>query len=115
MMPVAILTGLAFALPIMAFTVTRRGDGSFPAINRFIITPLFLFSGVFFPVTELPPLLQPIAFATPLWNGVSLARGIAIGTIDAPLALVQPDRSCSRTARWGCLAASRTFPRRLVQ
>ncbi len=42
MIPVAILTGLAFALPIMAYTATRTGDSSFPAINRFIITPLFL-------------------------------------------------------------------------
>ena len=54
MMPVAVLTGLAFALPIMAFTATQRSDDSFPAINRFIITPLFIFSGVFFPVTQLP-------------------------------------------------------------
>ena len=98
----------------MAFTVTRRGDGSFPAINRFIITPLFLFSGVFFPVTELPPFLQPIAFTTPLWNGVSLARGIAIGTIDAPLALYNLAVLVAYCAV-GLLAASRTFPRRLVQ
>ena len=114
MLPVAVLTGLAFALPIMAYTVTRRGDSSFPAMNRFIITPLFLFSGVFFPVTELPTFLQPIAFVTPLWNGVSLARGIAIGNIDAPLALYNLGVLFVYCAV-GLVAASRTFPRRLVQ
>jgi len=114
MMPVAVLTGLAFALPIMAYTVTRTGDGSFPSINRFIVTPLFIFSGVFFPVTELPAFLQPIAYATPLWNGVSLARGIAIGTIDAPLALANLGFLFAYCAV-GLFAAMRTFPRRLVQ
>ena len=114
MIPVAILTGLAFALPIMAFTVTRTGDASFPAINRFIITPLFIFSGVFFPVTELPAFLQPIAYATPLWNGVSLARGIAIGTIDPPLAAANLAVILAWCAA-GLYAAFHTFPRRLVQ
>ena len=114
MIPVAILTGLAFALPIMAFTVTRKGDASFPAINRFIITPLFIFSGVFFPVTELPAFLQPIAYATPLWNGVSLARGIAIGTIDPPLAAANLAVILAWCAA-GLYAAFHTFPRRLVQ
>ncbi len=114
MLPVSILTGLAFALPIMAFTVTRRGDSSVPAINRFIITPLFIFSGVFFPVTELPVFLQPIAYATPLWNGVSLARGIAVGGIDAPLAIANMAVLVGYCAL-GLMVALRTFPRRLVQ
>jgi lipooligosaccharide transport system permease protein len=114
MIPVAVLTGLAFALPIMAFTVTRKGDASFPAINRFIITPLFIFSGVFFPVTQLPDFLQPVAFLTPLWNGVSLARGIAIGYLDAPLAAYNLAVLAAYCAA-GLYAASVTFPRRLVQ
>jgi lipooligosaccharide transport system permease protein len=114
MIPIAILTGLAFALPIMAFTVTRKGDASFPAINRFIITPLFIFSGVFFPVTQLPDFLQPIAFLTPLWNGVALARGIALGALDAPLAAYNLTVLAVYCAV-GLYAATVTFPRRLVQ
>jgi len=88
MLPAAVLTGLAFAAPIMAFSAAQKGDNAFSALFRFVITPLFLFSGTFFPITQLPPLIQPIAFLTPLWHGVSLARGIALGTIDAPLALL---------------------------
>ena len=114
MIPIAILTGLAFALPIMAFTVTRKGDASFPAINRFIITPLFIFSGVFFPVTQLPDFLQLIAFLTPLWNGVALARAIGLGALDPALAAYNLTVLVVYCAV-GLYAATVTFPRRLVQ
>lgn len=114
MLPVAILTGLAFALPIMAWSVTRRTDASFPVINRFIVTPLFIFSGVFFPVTQLPTLLQPVAYLTPLWNGVALARGLALGHLDVPLAAWNLGVLVVYCVV-GMAAASVTFPRRLVQ
>ncbi|MEO5885445.1 MAG: ABC transporter permease [Candidatus Limnocylindrales bacterium] len=84
--PVAALTGLAFAAPIMAFSATQRSPEKFNAVFRFGITPLFLFSGTFYPVESLPTFLQPLAWVTPLWHGVSLARGLSLGTVgDAPL------------------------------
>ena len=52
--PAAVLTGLAFAAPIMAFTATQRTPDKFAALFRFGITPLFLFSGTFFPIEQLP-------------------------------------------------------------
>src|SRR5262249_62290003 len=73
-LPVAVLTGLAFATPIEAWAVTRTRDTSFTMIFRFFMIPLFLFSGVFFPITQLPSWLQPVAYLTPLWHGVSLCR-----------------------------------------
>ena len=88
MLPAAILTGLAFAAPITAFAATQKSDGNFAALFRFVITPLFLFSGTFFPISQLPPLIQPLAYLTPLWHGVSLTRGIALGTIDPLVAFV---------------------------
>jgi lipooligosaccharide transport system permease protein len=81
--PAAVLTGLAFAAPIMAFSASQRNDTAFNAIFRFGITPLFLFSGTFFPIEQLPAFLRPIAWLTPTWHGVSLARGLSLGTIDA--------------------------------
>lgn len=86
--PVALLTGLAFAGPIMAFAATQRDDGNFAALFRFVITPLFLFSGTFFPISQLPAIIQPIAYLTPLWHGVNLARTVALGIGDLPLALL---------------------------
>ncbi len=34
--------------------------------------PMFLFSGTFFPIDQLHPVLQPVAWVTPLWHGVEL-------------------------------------------
>lgn len=77
--PVAVLTGLAFGIPIMAFAATQARDSGFAAINRFIILPLFLVSGTFFPVDRLPALVRAVAWATPLAHGVALARSLALG------------------------------------
>ena len=81
--PAAILTGLAFATPIMAFTATRRNDSGFAAINRFVIIPLYLLGGTFFPIAKLPLLLQAVAWATPLAHGVALSRGAVLGNLTA--------------------------------
>lgn len=112
--PVAVLTGMAFALPISAFTATQRTDQVFPVINRFVIIPLFIFSGTFFPIDQLPAFLHPVAWLTPLWNGVSLARGIALGGLDPALAawnLLVLAAYCLV----GVAACSVTFRRRLVE
>jgi lipooligosaccharide transport system permease protein len=86
--PAAVLTGLAFAAPIMAYTPTQQSDQGFNAIFRFGLTPLFLFSGTFFPIEQLPAFLQPIAWLTPLWHGVDLTRSLTLGQVDPLLAVV---------------------------
>lgn len=78
--PVAVLTGLAFAAPIAAFSATQRTPDRFAALFRFIVMPLFIFSGTFFPVEALPPIVQPLAWLTPLYHGAVLARGLSLGT-----------------------------------
>ena len=88
--PAAVLTGLAFAAPIVAFSATQKTPNKFNSLFRFGITPLFLFSGTFYPVESLPAIVQPLAWVTPLYHGVVLTRGLSLGTIgQAPvLALV---------------------------
>lgn len=88
--PAAVLTGLAFAAPIAAFSATQRTVEKFNAIFRFGITPLFLFSGTFYPVDQLPTGLQALAWLTPLYHGIELTRGFSLGTIgeEPGLALV---------------------------
>jgi len=81
--PAATLTGLAFATPIAAYAATQKTMTTFNYIFRFGITPLFLFSGTFFPVEQLPSFLQPVAWVTPLYHGVALCRSLALGTIAA--------------------------------
>src|SRR6476661_7758788 len=68
--PAAVLTGMAFAGPIVAFSATQKTPNRFTTIFRFGITPLFLFSGTFFPVSSLPAALQVLAWLTPLYHGV---------------------------------------------
>ena len=88
--PAAVLTGMAFAAPIAAFSATQKTPNKFAAIFRFGITPLFLFSGTFFPIESLPAIVQPLAWVTPLYHGVALTRGLSLGTIgdDPVLAIV---------------------------
>jgi len=80
--PFTILIGLAFSSCLIAFTATQKNDVGFSAVFRFIINPLFLFSGTFFPLTQLPEPLQVIAWLTPLFHGVQLVRGSILGTLE---------------------------------
>jgi lipooligosaccharide transport system permease protein len=80
--PVAILTGLGFFTAIMAFTATQKNDSGFAALFRFVINPLFLFSGTFFPVDRLPDAIEFIAALTPLYHGVALIRGLMLETAE---------------------------------
>jgi len=111
--PVVVLNGLAFGAPIFAFTATQRKDKGFPTIGRFIITPLFLLGGVFFPIQQLPQLAQGIAWATPLAHSVVLSRSLAIGGAN-PSALIDL-AVLAAYATLGIIAASITLPRRLVR
>lgn len=78
--PIGILVTLAFAAPLFGFTARAKGDSSFNVIYRLVITPLMLFSGVFFPVDRLPLALEVLAWVTPLWHGVELVRSAAQGS-----------------------------------
>jgi lipooligosaccharide transport system permease protein len=78
--PVAILVGLAHSGPISAYAAWLEREEGFPALFRFGITPLFLFSGTFFPISRLPQGLREVAYATPLWHGVDLSRHLTLGT-----------------------------------
>ena len=114
--PVSVLTGLAFTTPIMAFTATQRTPDRFAAIFRFGITPLFLFSGTFFPIESLPSLLQPIAWLSPLWHGVAVCRALMLGTIgDDPLLALVHVAVLVAVTTVGTMLAVRLINARLVK
>jgi lipooligosaccharide transport system permease protein len=114
--PAAVLTGLAFAAPIAAFSATQRTPDRFSNIFRFGITPLFLFSGTFFPLTSLPAFLQPLAWLTPLYHGVALTRGLSLGTIvDDPVFAVVHLLALLAFIAAGTWALLQTMERRLVR
>lgn len=80
--PVAVLVGTAFSSCLVAFTATQRNDVGFSAIFRFVINPLFLFSGTFFPLSNLPDQVEWVAWLTPLFHGVQLIRGLVLDSLD---------------------------------
>lgn len=87
-LPAGVLTGLAFSAPISAFSAAQESDTNFAALFRFGVIPMFLFSGTFFPVDQLPTVLRPVAWLTPLWHGVDLCRTLALGTAQPAMTLL---------------------------
>ncbi|TDS86405.1 ABC transporter permease [Nesterenkonia aurantiaca] len=76
----AMLGGLAIGLPIMAYVSTLRDEkGQMSLIQRFVIMPLFLFSGTFYPLTNLPGFLQVLGWFSPIWHANELGRVLAFG------------------------------------
>lgn len=112
--PPAVATGLAFAAIITAYTARLQDETGLSNLFRFGIVPLFLFSGTFFPISQLPGWIQPIAYVTPLFHGVSLCRGLALGTDFA----VDPWISAGYLVALfaiGSYLATKTMTRRLVK
>ena len=110
--PIAVLTGLAFAVPLAAWTGSRDSDVSFPAILRFGIIPMFLFGGAFYPISQLPDWLEPVAWLTPLWHGVELSRGAILGGLDEGTAALHVLVLLGYIVA-GWLACVRTFTKKL--
>ncbi|MEN3310259.1 MAG: lipooligosaccharide transport system permease protein [Micromonosporaceae bacterium] len=79
----ALLTGLAFAAPAAAWAVTLRQTRRINSVFRFVIIPMYLFSGTFFAVAELPRWLRPLSYLLPLYHGAQLCRTLSLGTATA--------------------------------
>jgi lipooligosaccharide transport system permease protein len=110
----SMLTGLAFAAPMMAFAASQENDNSFTLVYRMVIMPMFLFSGTFFPLSQLPQWLGVVAMLTPLYHGVALSRGLVLGRISLADALAHTTYLLALIGigvAWG----RRTFRNRLWQ
>jgi lipooligosaccharide transport system permease protein len=108
----AILTGLAFAAPVAAFSASQQRETGFILLYRFGVIPMFLFSGTFFPISQLPTVLQPIAWVTPLWHGVSLCRDLALGR-GSPWVMAGHAAYLAVLAAAGVVLGHRAYARRL--
>jgi lipooligosaccharide transport system permease protein len=86
--PVGVLVGLSYSTFIAAWGAHTENEASFVAIFRFVILPMFLFSGTFFPISRLPAPLEFVAYLTPLWHGVDLCRMLVLGDVVPWLALL---------------------------
>lgn len=112
-LPVAVLCGAAHAAPVMAFSAGRETGTEFDLLFRFVLAPMFLFAGTFFPVEQLPTALRPVAWVTPLWHATTVNRELALGGVPGGQALLH----VAYLLLWavaGVLVARRCFRRRLV-
>ena len=95
----AVLIGFAFAAPVYAFSAGARSEQGFALIYRVGVMPMFLFSGAFFPISNLSTPLEMLARLTPLWHGVELTRMSTLGTWEPRCRRSSTSSTCSRSAR----------------
>jgi len=113
-LPTALLAGLALGAPVMAFAATlENDDGWFALVNRFVIAPLFLFSGTFYPLASLPLPLQAVGWISPLWHATELGRMAVYGQSVEPWLAVVHVVYPALLAAVGLYLAGRQFTRRL--
>jgi lipooligosaccharide transport system permease protein len=113
---VATLTGLAFGLPLMAYSASITEDkGQFALVMRFIVMPLFLFSGTFFPLDNLPLAVRWIGWISPIWHGTELGRVFSFGYREPLLLTVVHAAVLAGLAALGWVLTRRRFALRLGQ
>jgi lipooligosaccharide transport system permease protein len=79
----AVLLALALAPAVLAYTASIKSDNMFALLFRFVIIPMTLFAGVFFPVDAMPVVARWIAYVSPLWHAVELCRYATVGVPSA--------------------------------
>lgn len=78
---VATLIGLTHGAPLVGISANLESTGLYPLIMRVIMFPMFMFSGAFFPVDDLPTAAAWFVRALPIWHGVELCRNLALGQL----------------------------------
>ena len=77
---VASFAGMSFgALMLAATSFVKEDEGFFAIVARFIVAPMFLFSGTFYPLEQMPVFLQWIGWISLLWHSTNFARSISFG------------------------------------
>jgi lipooligosaccharide transport system permease protein len=82
---VLVLCGLAFAELSMIWTGLVPKIDTFSYYFTLIITPMFLFSGIFFPLDTLPSPARQLAWCIPLFHVVELLRALTLGQVGGHL------------------------------
>lgn len=80
--PVLFIGGLIFAEIAVITVALVPGIDSFIYFFTLFITPSFLFSGIFFPLDNMPDIVEKIAFFNPLYHLVNIYRAFSTGTTD---------------------------------
>jgi lipooligosaccharide transport system permease protein len=73
---------MTFAALVFGWSARLKSEAGFGVLFRLGVFPLFLFSGAFFPVSNLGDAGAWVARLTPLWHGVNLSRMFSVGVVD---------------------------------
>jgi len=110
----AVMAGAAFGAMMQALAgMLENEDIFFTVLNRFVIMPLFLFSGTFYPLTNMPISLQWIGWISPLWHATELGRWLTYGHEISSLMLYTHFIFLNSLLLIGVIASRRIFTRRL--
>ncbi len=110
----AILVGASFGSAMLAgASVMESDDGFFELVSRFIVAPLMLFSGTYYPLESLPIYLQPIGWISPMWHATNLGRFASYGREIEPWLLTIHFSYLVILLIFGLWFARRQFERRL--
>jgi lipooligosaccharide transport system permease protein len=110
----AIMAGAAFGALMQALAGLLENENIFfTVLNRFVIMPLFLFSGTFYPLTNMPIFLQWIGWISPLWHATELGRWLSYGHEISSLMLYVHFIFLNSLLIIGVIASRRIFTRRL--
>lgn len=110
----AIMAGAAFGAFMQALAGFLENENVFfTIVERFIIMPLFLFSGTFYPLTNMPIYLQWIGWISPLWHATELGRWLTYGSEISTQMLFVHFIFLNSILVVGLIASRRIFTRRL--
>lgn len=111
--PIATLTAISFGAPLQAYAATLKDGAPFNFVQRFVVMPMFLFSGTYFPLSTMPWFLQWIGWISPVWHGTQLARWATFGLQEPWWLVLVHLVVLVGLAVVGCLLARRAYTRRL--
>jgi lipooligosaccharide transport system permease protein len=110
----AVIAGAAFGAMMQALAGLLENENVFfTVVQRFIIMPLFLFSGTFYPLTNMPVFLQWIGWISPLWHATQLGRWLTYGSEISTTMLLTHLIFLSSILIVGLIASRRIFTKRL--
>jgi lipooligosaccharide transport system permease protein len=78
-LPIALLVGVCFSAMALVVTVLSKSYDFFMYYVTLLVTPMMLFSGVFFPLDGLPPVLRAAGSALPLAHALAIIRPLVVG------------------------------------
>jgi lipooligosaccharide transport system permease protein len=112
-LPLGFLVGLCFGAFGLVMNALAPGYDFFTYFFTLVLTPMLLFSGVYFPVDQMPAWLESVANLLPLKHAIDIARPLMLGRVPDAIALhVLVILAYAFVAYWVAMALTR---RRLLK